>query len=160
MPEARERLRTFELSRGNRNFVFDLGDSGGVPGDAFGLLTFEPRVNRTLQDNFAATGFDFDPLSIKLGVPFQCLFNFVFHTGFTRRRLNLNEIDDSFYAPKITHGVFGSCPLVSPVDSAFQGDPTLIYDNFNFVARNTTGPVERICRRLCNILVGALARTR
>src|ERR1700733_12089291 len=89
--------------RTDHDAVFDLGDAGRRPGDAFGFLAFHPGANGALQRHLAAARFDLDPIGIQLGVSLERFLDLALELGGLHPRLYRDDVGDTLDTLHLPH---------------------------------------------------------
>src|ERR1700726_4344610 len=111
------------LLRTDHDAVFDLGDAGRRPCDAFGFLALHPGANGAFQRHHAAVRFDGDPIAIHLGISLECLLDLALELRGFHLRLHRNDVGDTLDALHFSHRGFSGGSLILPLRRAFQGYP-------------------------------------
>src|ERR1700676_4025146 len=136
--------------------VFDLGDAGRRPGDAFGFLAFDPGANSAFQYHLTAVGFDGDTIGVDLGVSLERFHNLVLKLRGLHLGLHRDDVGHALDALHLAHGVFSGGFLILPLHRAFQSYPAILDDDFDPVMGDRQFGLQGRHRVARNVRIGAL----
>jgi hypothetical protein len=128
------------------------------PCRSFGLLTFGPAPDRTLERDLAAVGCDLDALRVDLGAADEGVLDLLLDVARVDPGLYRDQIGDALYAADRPDGAFGPFLLKIPFDMALEREPAIFDDDLDLFGAAGQFALQRFYRVFGNLGIKALGR--